>query len=321
MSERLERLINLTATLLETRRPLTLEELAERLEPGYPGELAARRRQFERDKETLRDLGVPISVEPLDALGGEVGYRIRPDDYYLPELGLDAAERAALHLAVTAVDVGGIDPLNALRKLGGAEGEGSEQSVATFELTPHLGDCFDAVARRAVLTFPYRHETRRLEPYGILHRFGHWYVVGRDPDRDAPRAFRVDRFDGPPEVGEHRAFRVPGDVDPTTLLSSDPLTYGADQPIRARVLVDAARAPVVRAALGEAVVTEDKSGGGIVVTLDVVNRDAFRAFVLELLEHAEVLDPPELRADIVEWLSAMAETRDPGSVRPLGGGT
>ena len=73
MSARLERLINLTATLLETRRPLTLEELADRLEPGYPDELAARRRQFERDKETLRELGVPITVEAVDALGGEQG--------------------------------------------------------------------------------------------------------------------------------------------------------------------------------------------------------------------------------------------------------
>jgi hypothetical protein len=50
VSERLERLINLTATLLATHRPLTLDELAERLEPGYPDDLTARLRQFERDK-------------------------------------------------------------------------------------------------------------------------------------------------------------------------------------------------------------------------------------------------------------------------------
>lgn len=306
MSERLERLINLTATLLETRRPLTLEELADRLEPGYPDELAARRRQFERDKETLRELGVPITVEAIDSLGGEQGYRIRPEDYYLPDPGLDPAERAALHLAVTAVEVGGADPLDALRKLGGAEGEGAGQAVATFELTPHLGDCFDGVTRRRVLHFPYRGEPRRLEPYGILHRFGHWYVVGRDVDRDGPRAFRVDRFDGPPDLGDPGAFTVPPDVDPTDYLSSDPLTYGDDRPVRARVLVDATRASLVRESLGEAAVVEQHDGGAIVVALDVVNRDAFRTFVLDLLDHAEVLDPPELRAEIVEWLRALA---------------
>jgi len=306
VSERLERLINLTATLLATRRPLTLEELAERLEPGYPDELAARRRQFERDKETLRELGVPITVEAVDSFGGEQGYRIRPDDYYLPDPGLDPAERAALHLAVTAVEVGGFDPLDALRKLGGAEGEGAGQAVASFELTPHLGDCFDAVTRRSVLGFSYRGEPRRLEPYGILHRFGHWYVVGRDVDRDGPRAFRVDRLDGAPDVGPPAAFTAPAGIDPTDYLSSDPLTYGNDQPIRAHVLVDATRASLVVSSLGDEAVVEHRDDGAVVVALDVVNRDAFRAFVLDLLDHAEVLDPPELRAEIVGWLVALA---------------
>lgn len=311
MSERLERLINLTATLLATRRPLSLDELAERLEPGYPDDLIARRRQFERDKETLRDLGVPIAVEPLDSLGGELGYRIRPDDYYLPDPGLDPSERAALHLAVTAVDVSGIDPLDALRKLGGAEGEGAGQSLAAFELTPHLGDLFEAVGRHAHVSFSYRGETRRLEPYGILHRFGHWYVVGQDRDRDAPRAFRVDRLDGPPEIGPPDGFVAPPGVDPNDFLSSDPLTYGDDQPIRARVLVDAPRASLVVDALGDAAVDEARPDGSVVVTLDVVNRDAFRTFVLELLDHAEVLDPPELRADLVDWLTAMTTEASP----------
>ncbi len=306
MSERLERLINLTATLLATRRPLTLDELTERLEPGYPDDLAARRRQFERDKETLRELGVPITVETTDSFGGEQGYRIRPDDYYLPDLGLDPAERAALHLAVTAVEVGGFDPLDALRKLGGAEGEGAGQAVATFELSPYLGDCFEAVSRRSVLAFTYRDEPRRLEPYWILHRFGHWYVVGRDCDRDAPRAFRVDRFDGPPDLGPRAAFTAPTDVDPTDYLSSDPLTYGDDQPVRARVLVDATRASLVTAALGDDAVVEQRDDGAVVVALDVVNRDAFRSFVLDLLDHAEVLDPPELRAEVVDWLTVLA---------------
>ena len=310
MSERLERLINLTATLLATHRPLTLDELAERLEPGYPDDLTARRRQFERDKETLRDLGVPIAVETTDAFGGEMGYRIHPDDYYLPDPGLDASERAALHLAVTAVDVGGaVDPLDALRKLGGAEGEGAGQALATFEVTPHLGVLFDAVARHAVVTFSYRGETRTLEPYGILHRFGHWYVVGRDRDRDGPRAFRVDRLDAPPEVGSPDGFVAPAGVDPNDSLSSDPLTYGDDQPLAARVLVDAARSSLVVDALGEDAVVEQRDDGSVVVALAVVNREAFRTFVLDLLDHAEVLEPPELRAEIVDWLTALASER------------
>jgi predicted DNA-binding transcriptional regulator YafY len=61
-------------------------------------------------------------------------------------------------------------------------------------------------------------------------------------------------------------------------------------------------------ALGESAVVDRRDDGGVVVELDVVNRDAFRSFVLELLEHAEVLDPSELRADIIDWLRGVAAT-------------
>ena len=309
MTDRLERLVNLTATLLATRRPLTLDELAERFEPPYPADKAARRRQFERDKETLRDLGIPITVEPI-GLSGDQGYRIRPEDYYLPDPGLTPEERAALHVAVTAVRLGGDDAREGLRKLGGLEGGlevgAADAPMAELERTPALGELFDAVARRAPLTFTYRGEPRALEPYGVVLRWGHWYVVGHDRDRGAPRAFRVDRIDGDPAVGEPGGFEPPPDVDPAAYLRADPMTYGEDQPRAARVLVDPTRADWVAEQLGEESVRERRDDGSVVVELSVVNREAFRTFVLGLLEHAEVLEPEELRADLVAWLEAIA---------------
>ena len=305
MTDRLERMLNLTATLLDTRRPLTLEELAERLEPAYPDDKVARRRAFERDKETLRDLGVPISVESVDALGGEAGYRIRPEDYYLPDLGLGVEERAALHVAVTAIRLDGGAAQAGLRKLGGIEGAAAPP-MAQLEVTPALADCFDAVAKRRVLEFSYRGETRELEPYGVVHRFGHWYVVGRDRARDAPRSFRVDRIEDAPKVGAARAFEPPPNVDPAAFLRADPLSYGDDIPIDALVLVDATRAAWVVDDLGADAVAERHDDGAAVVRLRVVNREAFRTWVLNLLEHAEVLEPPELRADIVTWLEDLS---------------
>ncbi|MCJ7436590.1 MAG: WYL domain-containing protein [Acidimicrobiia bacterium] len=305
MTDRLERMLNLTATLLDTRRPLTLEELAERLEPAYPAEKVARRRSFERDKETLRDLGVPISVEMVDELGGEAGYRIHPEDYYLPDLGLGDEERAALHVAVTAVRLEGGAAQAGLRKLGGIEGAAAPP-VAQLEVTPALADCFDAVAKRRTLEFDYRGEARVLEPYGVVHRFGHWYVVGRDRVRDAPRSFRVDRIEGKPSAGAVRAFEPPPDVDPAAFLRADPLSYGDEAPIDALVLVDATRAAWVVDDLGADAAVEGRDGGAVVVQLRVVNREAFRTWVLGLLEHAEVLAPPELRTDIVAWLEAVS---------------
>ncbi|TMK54685.1 MAG: WYL domain-containing protein [Actinobacteria bacterium] len=306
MADRLERLLNLTATLLDTRRPLTLDELAERLEPPYPADKTARRRQFERDKETLRELGVPITVEPVDALGNEVGYRIYPEDYYLGDPGLNAKERAALHVAVTAVRLAGDDAREGLRKLGGREGRGAEP-FAEVELEPALPPLVEAVSRRSTVTFSYRGEQRSLEPYGVVLRWGHWYVVGRDRDREAPRAFRLDRFDAPPVLGAPGEFTPPSDVDPAQFLRDDPLTYGEDEPIVACVLVDASRAGWVVEQLGDDAVVERRDDGAVVVRLDVVNRDAFRGWVIDLLEHAEILEPVELRDDLVAWLSALVE--------------
>jgi len=75
------------------------------------------------------------------------------------------------------------------------------------------------------------------------------------------------------------------------------------------VLVDAARSSLVIDALGEDAVVEQRDDGSVVVALAVVNREAFRTFVLDLLEHAEVLEPPELRAEIVAWLTELAGDR------------
>jgi proteasome accessory factor B len=304
VSERLERLVNLTATLLDTRRPLTLEELATRLEPSYPEDKIARRRAFERDKETMRELGIPISVEPVDAFGGEVGYCIHPGDYYLPDLDLTTAERAALHVAVSAVRLEGGDARSGLRKLGGIEGAGAPP-LAQLEVAPALPECFDAVAQRRRLTFVYRGEPRVLEPYGIVHRFGHWYVVGHDVGRDAPRAFRVDRIDGLPEAGEPGVFEPPPGTDPAGFVRDDPLGYGDAAPVAARVAVSASRAALVVDELGEDAVIERRTDGSVLVELQVVNREAFRTWVLGLLEHAEVVGPESLRDEVIAWLAAI----------------
>jgi predicted DNA-binding transcriptional regulator YafY len=309
MPDRLERLVNLTATLLDTRRPLTLEELAERVEPRYPQERAARRRQFERDKETLRELGIPIKVETADGFGSEQAYRIDAKEYYLPDLSLDDAELAALHLAVTAVRLEGGEGRDALAKLGGLAGEGVGVALAEVPVSPVVAQLFDAVNRRAPISFGYRGESRRLEPYGVVLRWGHWYVVGHDLDRDASRAFRVDRIDGEPVVGKAGAFEPPAGLDAAEFVRDDPLTYGEDHPIDARVLVDGSRAGWVVEQLGEEAVAERRDDGSIVVVLPVVNRGAFRSWVLVLLDHAEVLGPAELRDDLVAWLESMAGER------------
>jgi len=317
VADRLERLTNLVAVLLETRRPLTLEEIVERV-PGYPSERESYRRQFERDKATLREIGVPIALEALYAFDQETGYRIHREDYELPPLDLTDDERVALQLAVTAVrmgggagEAGGGAGRDALLKLGGLEGVAAP-TLAALPDVPALPALFDAYRRRARVSFTYRGGPRRLDPYGILFRNGHWYVVGFDPDRDAIRAFRADRIESAIEAGPGGAFERPDPFDPGSALREEPWRFGDEEPTDALVLVSATQAGWVEADLGAQAVTERRDDGSIVVRMGVTNREAFRSFVLGLLDHAEVLAPPELRADMVAWLTALAA--------PVGGG-
>ncbi|MFN8036219.1 MAG: WYL domain-containing protein [Acidimicrobiia bacterium] len=304
MIDRLERLTTLVANLLATGRALSLEEIVE-LVPGYPDDKTAYRRQFERDKETLRGIGIPLSVEPRDGVGPDIVYRIRPDEYYLPELDLTADERAALHVAVTAVQLDGESSHAALWKLGGVEGEAAP-ALASLPTVPALAALFDAYRRRATVTFTHRGDTRTLDPWGIVFRRGHWYVVGYDHHRGAPRSFRADRVvDVAP--GPAGAFEAPADLDPGSLLRDDPWRFGDEPPVEARVLVDREAAVAVEDELGAASIVERRDDGSVVVRLAVTHRPAFRSFVLGFLDHAEVLSPAELRADVRDWLRAIQE--------------
>src|ERR671918_633130 len=111
----LERLVNLVALLLEARRPLTFEEIRADL-PAYQQEdKATAKRQFERDKDTLRAIGIPVEVAPTDVWEVEEGYRIPRERYELPEVEFTAEEAAALFVAAHA-GVGG-EAAQAFRKL------------------------------------------------------------------------------------------------------------------------------------------------------------------------------------------------------------
>src|SRR6266508_2752009 len=106
---KVERLVNLVALLLDTHRPLTLDQVAE-LVPGYEATGESLRRMFERDKEELRGLGVPVERGPVDAWGNEEGYFIDPKAYAMPRLDLAPDERAALALAARAWSGAAGDP-------------------------------------------------------------------------------------------------------------------------------------------------------------------------------------------------------------------
>ena len=300
---RVERMLNLLACLLDTRRPLTRDELVQQVS-GYPSEPMAYRRAFERDKETLRAMGVPLVVDTMPS--GEQGYRVPPDEYFLPDLGLTSEETAALHVAVSAVLLGNQSGVGALMKLGGGlAGDAAGEPVTpigTLPLEPALPVLFEAFRRRAPVTFEYRGESRTVEPWGLAARRGHWYLVGYDRGRDAMRTFRADRLGDDVTVGAPDAFVVPEGFSPDASLDAEPWQYGEDTPVTARLLVDPGYGSEVAQRADR--VVEQRDDGSLVVDFVVVNRPAFRSFVLGLLDHAEILEPPALRADLLDWIAA-----------------
>jgi predicted DNA-binding transcriptional regulator YafY len=300
---RAERLLNLVAALLDTRRPLTADELYEQV-PGYRGEAASVRRAFERDKDALREMGIPITMAPIDPdQPNVVGYRIKPEDYQLADPGLAPDELAALHLAASAVRLDGGHGMEALWKLGG-EVSGADPGSAPVASLPGadaLPSLFGAVSERRAVAFDYRGDRRTLDPYGLSFRNGHWYVSGRDHDRDDVRQFRLDRIDGDVAlVGPAGAFEpaATGDQPP-------PWRMGDEEQVTATLLVDASQAGWAIGQVGADAAHERQPDGSVLLELPVTNRAAFRSFVLGFLDHAEVIGPPDLRDEMIAWLDVI----------------
>jgi len=302
---RLERLINLLAALLDTDRPLSADDLSRRV-PGYPADLKAFRRSFERDKETLREMGVPVAVEAIDPSNpaSPLGYRIPKDVYYLRDPGLATDELAALHLAASAVSLEGGGGMEALWKLGGAVSTDTPDTpVAALPGATHLAALFSAISELRPVVFAYRGTVRHIDPWRLSFRSGHWYLTGRDHLHDEERCYRLDRIEGEVTAGSESGGFKPG---PSTAGALQPWEMGVEELIVARLRIDAGQAGWAVGQLGDAAVEEWGEDGSVVLRAGVTNREAFRAFVLGFLDHAELLGPPELRADLVSWLDAVA---------------
>ena len=92
----IERLLNLLAFLLTVGRPVSADEIRRRV-AGYDGSGdEAFRRMFERDKDLLRNIGIPLEFTESDGWGFEHGYAIDPDNYRLPDPGLTDEELPAI---------------------------------------------------------------------------------------------------------------------------------------------------------------------------------------------------------------------------------
>lgn len=309
MRDPLERVTNLLTLLLESRVPLTLQDIGNQLSEWYSGSETAVRAAFERDKSVLRDIGVPIETEVLGGdRAGQTAYRLDRDRYELRGLDLDDDERHALQTAVAAVrsDVG----QEGVWKLGGAAG-GVSTVVADLPALPGLPVLRAASSAHRSVRFTYHGAQRRLDPYGLLLRGGFWYVIGHDHLRGEVRTFRVDRIEGDVEMVDAAGgspnggeFVRPAGFDPRAVFPDDPKAIGGGAGA-AVVRIDAAIAPSMRREVAADAVVAERDDGSIDVVVPCANATAFRSWLFGLGAHAEVLSPPDVRAEVITWLQAV----------------
>jgi proteasome accessory factor B len=294
----IERLLNLLAFLLTAERPVTAEEIRVTV-AGYANESdEAFHRMFERDKALLRRMGIPLELRATDGWEVEYGYALQPDEYQLPDPDLNDEERAALWLAAQVVRLGG-QPAgpDALLKLGGLTMAGGGEPLAA-DLGLETGDletAFHAATERRELSFDYHGRTRTVQPMGILHQRGHWYLVAFEAG--VQRSFRVDKA-ARLVLGERAgAFTRPKGFRLRDAVPVEPWAIG-EADVVARVLFDPDAAWWARRQLTGGVTELDD--GSLEATVTVANPDAFIGWLLSFEDKAEIVEPPELRAMLIE---------------------
>jgi proteasome accessory factor B len=322
---KVERLMNLVIALLSTRNYVTADRIRNTV-VGYadcPTDDAFSR-MFERDKNELRDLGIPLETGRVSRLDSAEGYRIKRDDYALPDIALNADEAAAVAVAVqlwqspelitatqgallklraAGVDVDSPDISVSIASASALPGIRESESV--------LGILLSAIDSGQAVEFQHRssriepYSTRTVEPWGVVTDKGRWYLVGKDRDRDAVRTFRLSRIGaGVTPIGPVGAVRKPDDVDLRDIVAK--VVGEAPTGVEARVWVARDRATSLRRA---GVVVEQMTLAGRkgdVVSVDVGSLDRLAREVAGYGADAVVLEPESLRDEVLTRLQAQA---------------
>jgi proteasome accessory factor B len=326
-TSKVERLVNLVIALLSTRGYITADKIRSTV-AGYAESPSAEAfsRMFERDKNELRDLGIPLEVGRVSAMDPTEGYRINRDAYALPPVELTPDEAAAVAVAtqlwespelITATQ-------GALLKLRAAGVDvdpfdtGAPVAIASPAGLPGLrgsedvlGTLLSAIDSGQVVQFQHRpsraepYTTRTVEPWGVVTEKGRWYLVGHDRDRDATRTFRLSRIGAEvTPIGAAGAVTVPEGVDLRKVVADTVAETPAGG--QARVWIADGRATALRRA-GRSVAARQLAGrDGEVIEVDIGSVDALAREVAGYGADAVVLEPQSLRDDVLARLRAQA---------------
>jgi proteasome accessory factor B len=252
----------------------------------------------------------------------EIGYRIRRQDYELPEIQLAADEAAVLGIAArvwASAELAGA-AAGALLKLtagsrevdGGDDGVRLNRSIEPRLTThePSFGQLWEAVRDRRPVTFNYLASgrpdasRRELEPWGVVNRRGRWYVAGHDRDRGAPRVFRMSRIDGPVKMaGPAGSVVVPDGADVRDLVKDWDRTPPRDRTAVLRIRDGAGIA--LRRWAREVTPETGEAAGWDRVTLSFADSGWYAEYLASFGPDLVVLDPPDLRESVIRRLKGV----------------
>ncbi|WP_059018720.1 YafY family protein [Mycobacterium sp. M26] len=324
-TSKVERLMNLVIALLSTHGYITAERIRESV-AGYADSPSdeAFSRMFERDKNELRDLGIPLETGRVSSFDPAEGYRINRNAYALPDIELTAEEAAAVAVAVQLWESPELitatqGALLKLRAAGVDVDPDAAVAITTAAGPPGLRGSEDVLGillsaidsgqpvrfrHRPLPTEPYT--VRTVEPWGVVTARGRWYLVGHDRDRDATRTFRLSRIGADVQtVGPPGSVTRPEGADLRAIVEK--AIGEAPTGVRAAVWVADGRATALRRA-GTSTGPRTIGGrAGEVLELDLGTRDRLAREIAGYGADALVLEPQSLREDVVARLTAQAK--------------
>ncbi len=269
------------------------------------------RRTFERDKKALIEMGVPLVTRPDPDEPASSVYLIEATPRRIEDPGLNPAERAALQSAVAALDLrdAGSESINdaapGLRKLGMMSSVADELDRAAIAVDNTLGQLFGAIVDRRGVNLTYGGRSRQLIPRQLAHRNGNWYLRARDLGAAELRTYRVDRIEGPILVDSDAQDEVPS--TPLHSLTMNPWEFGDGKPTEVTVRLDAAVASTELGERPDLEIAARRDDGSVDVKLKVRSEQGLHHWLLEFLDHAELLRPAKFRRSFVEHLQRLAD--------------
>ncbi|MFC0681450.1 helix-turn-helix transcriptional regulator [Lysobacter korlensis] len=303
-----ERLFSLVLALLATESGLTKTEILSTVQ-GYrqryeaEGVTPALERQFERDKDDIRELGVPLETvdDPGDPGNNQaLRYRIPKGEYDLPEdVEFSPNELALLNLAANVWREGSLsgDSRRALMKLH-ALGSAADELVVGYAPQIRARDAaFEplntALGKNQLVRFPYLNPGRSeameriVAPLALVQFGGRWLLYAREQGAGIDKSFLLSRIVGPVRTTGKTFPRPAGDSTAAALKSLQDFWEQQTAEVRVQPGTDAA----TRLAKRRGAV----AGGNGMLALHYSDLNLFADELASFGPEVLVLSPPELR--------------------------